>query len=386
MSQDTRPTLPRRTFLRVAGLGGAAAMAAACSPAAAPGGGATTGGNAPAAKAAWEKEWEDLVAAAKKEGKLGIQTLTGIGYRKYVETFEQQFGITAEHRADASASIWGPKIQKEQEAGLFTLDIAVVPPNSALSVLRPTGAWVPIRPHLFRPDVIADKYWRNGFDARFMDKDKALAFNWEFDVRHSLAVNTAFVKEDEIKEFPDLLKPQFKGKIISDDHRTGGMYIPFTSVRQKWGDDMVRKYLTEQDIVFNRDQRQIAENLVRGRYPIAFGTRPSALKEFQDQGLGKDIKWLDVESVGFVPNTCIFMVKNSPHPAAAKLFANWFLAKEAQQLTANATPTVSARTDTEAGYPEGKGNPNKKYFESGNESVYDAVEATRQWLTTVVKV
>ncbi|MSQ27341.1 MAG: extracellular solute-binding protein [Dehalococcoidia bacterium] len=378
----------RRAFLRISGLTGAAAVAAACSPAAAPAGTgpAPTTGTGGASKAAWEKEWDELIAAAKKEGKLGIQTLTGVGYRKYVETFEQTFGIIAEHRADASASIWGPKIQKEQEAGIFTLDVAVVPPNSALSVLRPTGAWVPIKPLLFRPDVIDDKFWRDGFAARFMDKDRNLAFNWEFDVRHSIGINTSVIKEDEIKEFPDLLKPQFKGKIISDDVRTGGMYLPFTAVRKKWGDDMARKYLTEQDITFTRDQRQIAENLVRGRFPIAFGVRPTALTEFQQQGLAKDVKWLDIESVGFVPNTSIFAVKNAPHPNAAKLFINWFLTKEAQQLIANATPTVSARTDTEAGYPEGKGTPGKKYFESGNEDTYQASEDTRQWLLTVVKV
>lgn len=180
----------RRAFIRISGLTGAAAIAAACSPTAAPaGGGASAGGaasNAP--RAAWEKDWDDLVVAAKKEGKLGVQTLTGTGMRTFVEAFEKAFGITAEHRADASSSIWGPKIQKEQEAGVFALDVAVVPPNSALSQLRPTGAWVPIRPLIFRPDVLDTKVWREGFDARWMDKDRNLGFNWEFDVRHSVAV------------------------------------------------------------------------------------------------------------------------------------------------------------------------------------------------------
>ncbi|MEK7216197.1 MAG: hypothetical protein AAB289_11430, partial [Chloroflexota bacterium] len=150
----------RRAFIRISGLTGAAAVAAACSPAAAPagsGGPAPTTGTGGASKAPWENEWDELIAAAKKEGKLGIQTLTGVGYRKYVEAFEKTFGIAAEHRADASASIWGQKIIKEQEAGIFALDVAVVPPNSALSVVRPTGAWVPIKPLIFRPDVVDNK-------------------------------------------------------------------------------------------------------------------------------------------------------------------------------------------------------------------------------------
>ena len=302
-----------------------------------------------------------------------------------MDAFEKAFDITVEQRADASSSIWGPKIQKEQEAGVFALDVAVVPPNSALSLLRPTGAWVPIKPLMFRPDVVDARIWRDGIDARWMDKDRNIAFNWEFDVRHSVTANTTMIKADEIKEFPDLLKPQFKGKIISNDVRSGALFLPFTAVRKKWGDDMARRYLTEQDVIWNRDKRAIAEALVRGKFPIAFGIDRSALKEFQDNSVAKDIKWLDIESLGYVPNTCIFSVKNAPHPNAGKLFINWFLSKEVQQLTAKAIPTGSARADTEPGDPEATGTPGKKYFESGNEDTYDFTENTRQWLLTVVK-
>ncbi|MEK7215310.1 MAG: hypothetical protein AAB289_06930, partial [Chloroflexota bacterium] len=61
----------RRAFLRISGGAGIAVAALACAPAAAPvvPAAPSAGGAAPAGKAAWETQWDALVAAAKKEGK-----------------------------------------------------------------------------------------------------------------------------------------------------------------------------------------------------------------------------------------------------------------------------------------------------------------------------
>ena len=300
--------LDRRAFLRVGGLSGAAVLAAACAPAAAPAPApaapaapaqpaqpsqpaAPAAPAAPAqpaapAKPAWEQEWDTLVAAAKKEGVVAIQTLSSAGIRKTLDAFSEKYGITYEQRADASSSIWAPKIEKEQTAGIYSLDIAIVPANSAISKLRPTGAWEPIKPLMFRPDVVDEKAWRGGFSSRWADKDENLCFSWEFDVRHSVAINTSMVKEGEITAFPDLLKPQFKGKIVSDDPRSGGMWIPFARIRAEHGDEVVKRYFAEQELNYVRDPRQVAESMVRGKYPVAFGLRPTAMQEFFAEGLG----------------------------------------------------------------------------------------------------
>ena len=42
--------------------------------------------------------------------------------------------------------------------------------------------------------------------------------------------------------------------------------------------------------MLSRDTRQIAEFMVRGRYPIALGVNPVLLSQFQKQGLGKNLK------------------------------------------------------------------------------------------------
>ncbi|MEK7216930.1 MAG: hypothetical protein AAB289_15195, partial [Chloroflexota bacterium] len=114
MSDDR---LDRRGFLRVGGLTGAAALAAACAPAAAPGTGTgSPAGSAPAAKAQWEQEWDQLVVAAKREGKLVVNTIFSQGSpRKMFEAFEGAFpGITTEQTTFASQSLFVPKVLLEQ--------------------------------------------------------------------------------------------------------------------------------------------------------------------------------------------------------------------------------------------------------------------------------
>src|SRR5688572_28479015 len=81
----------RRGFLRAAGVTGAGALAAACAPQATPA--APSSSTAPApTTAAWEKEWEQLVAAAKQEGEVAI-FVTGVtrGPRKVADIFEAAF-------------------------------------------------------------------------------------------------------------------------------------------------------------------------------------------------------------------------------------------------------------------------------------------------------
>ena len=127
----------------------------------------------------------------------------------------------------------------------------------------------------------------------------------------------------------------------------------------------------------------VAESMVRGKYPVAFGLRPTAMQEFFAEGLGKDIKWLDIPVMGFVPGTGIFLASKAPHPNAAKLFTNWFLTKEGQDLHAMNVPTNSARLDAVVGSKYGIGTPGVSYFENSFEREYPALEATRPWLKEI---
>ena len=153
--------LPRRAFLNTAAL----AAAAACAPAA-PTPVATSTGTA---TASWENEWDQLVDAAKAEGKLVLVTTVGAGFRDAVQAFEAAFpGISVE-QTGLQASQFTPRFLQEYKAGIHSYDAmtttwVIVPREMATA-----GAIRPIRELLFRPDILDDKAWRDGFGGGYLD-------------------------------------------------------------------------------------------------------------------------------------------------------------------------------------------------------------------------
>ncbi len=117
----------------------------------------------------------------------------------------------------------------------------------------------------------------------------------------------------------------------------GDTFWPMTSARLNLGDDIIKKLFVDQEPVLSRDSRQVAEFMVRGRYPIALGVNPLLLSQFQRQGLGKNLRLVhapEMDTVNF--GTTLWLVNKAPHPHAAKVFINWVLAKETQVQWAQA--------------------------------------------------
>ncbi len=372
----------RRAFLGAAG----AVTAAACAPGAA----GPTPDQAPQGGqgAPWEAEWQRLVAAAKQEGTLSLFTLAGAGYRRAADGFEKAFGITVEHGAESSASIWVPKMEKEREAGIYSYDVVVVPPNSALIRLKPKGTWDPIRPVIFRPDVLEDKAWREGFEKQFMDIDKQLAFGYSYDVNHWIVVDSTEVRPDELRGLQDLVQPKWKGRLMMTDVRNGSIWIPMQWMRSRvpGADDLIRRLLVDQQLTFYRDTRAGAESVVRKRFPIGLGILPATLTEFRDAGVAGHVKYLDTPETDYATTYVVLLYNRAPHPNAAKLFINWFLSKEGQTVWCKEIPQNSARTDVEPFNAEGVAAPGKQYYLANHESEYDKQTETLTFISGLVGI
>ena len=364
------------------------AAAAACAPSATP---APPSAPAPAAASqppAWQAGWDRLLAAAKAEGKLSLLTLSGPGYRKTADDFQNNFGIAVEHEGAPSGSVWSAKVLAERRAGVYSYDVVVVPPNTALARVKPEGAWDPIRPVIFRPDVTDDKIWREGFDGQFMDVEKQLCFGWEYTVNHAVAIDTNQVKPDEIKSFQDLLDPKWKGKMLLTDVRLGPTYIGMASVRERFpnGDELVKRFLVDQQPAFTRETRQLAEAVVRGRNPIVYGLTPTQLKEFVEQGVAGHVKLLDIPEVDIIFNFSVLLYNKAPHPNAAKLFINWLLTKEGQTSICKNLPSNSARSDVDSFDKVGVPTPGRTYYSSGRESTYAKQLEAQQFINRLVGI
>jgi ABC-type Fe3+ transport system substrate-binding protein len=365
------PTLSRRAFLKVAAL---AAVSTATAHA------------HPAQDDPWQHEWDGLVAAATAEGRLSLITWGDTwggsaypGFRGVVARFEEAFpGIVVDHLPESSATVWLDKVRQARRAGSDAFDLAIVQPGPALQSGRTDGLWAPIRPLLSHPDVLADAAWRSGLDARYLDAAAELCLSWEYLVLHAYAVNADLVQDGEIRSVTDLLDPKWTGKVISSDPRLGLGLSSAAAVARSAGPDVLRRLLVDQRPAFTGEARNLAESLVRGRYPVALGVRPKALAPFRESGLADKVRWLDLPDADVAVTTSLLYFDRAPHPAASKLFANWILTSDGQTILAGSLPTNSARLDVPPFEPDGVGTPSAPYFEPDRESNAQHIADTRR--------
>jgi iron(III) transport system substrate-binding protein len=333
-------------------------------------------------------EWRELLAAAKKDAKVVVNTFPGDGYKRALKAFTEAFPDVKIEHTSLHSQDFAPRILNERKAGLFTWDVTTIPTSTALQVLRPAGVWDPVRPAIILSDVKDDAGWDGGFERGFMlVKDRALTYGFVANRGGGLTFNTDMVKDDQIRRLTDLLDPRWKGKVLLPDVRTmGDAFWPMTAARLTLGDDIVKRLFVDQEPVLSRDTRQIAEFMVRGRYPIALAVNPLLLAQFQKQGLGKNIKLAHLPELDVVSfSSTVWLVNRAPHPNAAKLFVNWLLTKEAQVHWAREVEQNSRRLGVEPGNPHLLPPKGAKLFQVDAEENLPEVIKTQDIAKAVIK-
>jgi ABC-type Fe3+ transport system substrate-binding protein len=149
---------------------------------------------------------------------------------------------------------------------------------------------------------------------------------------------------------------------------------------------VVKQLLIDQQPTFRSwGPTEVTEALVSGRYPIALGVRPKALNPIRAQGRGDHVQYLDLPDADFVAATSMLYFDRAPHPAAAKLFANWILTREVQTALASTLATNSARTDVEPFEPDGIGTAGRTYYEPEREANYQHTAATQSFIRDLLR-
>ncbi|HEU5317943.1 MAG TPA: substrate-binding domain-containing protein [Chloroflexota bacterium] len=336
--------------------------------------------------AGWEREWEELVAAARQEGRVSLITWGDRAYLGAIERFEAAFpGVTVERLAESSASVWLEAVRRARRTGAQSFDLAFVQPDAALTEGVRDGLWAPIRPLLFHPDVVAEEVWRDGLANRFLDVRGELCFDWECQVFRAYAVNTDLVTPGQIRSVTDLLDPKWRGKIVTSEPELGAGLMSAANVLRSHGEGVLKRLLVDQRPVMISAARERVEALIRGRFAFAFALRPKALAEFREAGAARNVALLDLPDADFVPSTALLYLDRAPHPAAARLFANWILTREGQTVLAEHAPTNSARLDVPPFEPDGIATPGAAYFDPDRESSYAHLAATRRTVMEVLR-
>ena len=289
-----------------------------------------------------------LLKAAQAEGVVVVHGPPGRQYEKLLsKSFEEKHpGITVEY-SGANNRTAVPKLLREREANIYLWDVWMGGPATILAQLKPRGVLAPLPPILLA-EVTDDAKWLHGFADGWMDHEKQYNYAFDAGIQETAWVNWDFVSKDDIKSVKDVLKPKFAGKILFDEPRRGGSGNGSSlGLLVNYGEDFLRKIYAH-GITITDNRRQAAEWLVRGRYPIVFGTGLDEFTIYREQGLGQNLTPIPTpkgEKVQMTPGFgSVSLVDRAPHPNAAALYINWLLSLEGQTQWTK-VPRTSRRLD-----------------------------------------
>jgi ABC-type Fe3+ transport system substrate-binding protein len=262
-----------------------------------------------------------LIEAAKKEGQVTWYTTLIVNQiiRPLKDAFEKKYpGITLQYtRADDLVT--SAKILAEGQAGRVQADIfdgiANMLPLEEAGMLAPftvpnaddypavmkakNGYWMAVIMYVFTPGINTD----------LLPKDKAP------------------------KTFADLLDPKLKGKMAWNGSSMAGAFGFVANILTTMGEDKGMAYLRElakqQVVNVDASSRAVLDQVIAGEYWInlmAFNhhTVISARK-------GAPTDWLKVEPAP-VTLDALGLLKDAPHPNAARLLLEYLLSEEGQKV------------------------------------------------------
>ncbi len=295
--------------------------------------------------------WEEILAQAKKEGKVAVFGPPGDLVRQAMtEGFQKAFpGIVIEFSGGRSGE-QATKLKAERDGGIFSVDVFLGGTTTANTQVKPIGALDPIEPALLLPEVTDLKYWR---DRRLEYSDNEQKYNLVFvnQLKTPLVYHPQQVKADEVDQLFELLDPKWKGKIvINDPLPSGAGNVTFRWIWQVLGPEKAADYykkIRAQAGIVDRDQRRQIEWVAQGKYAMLLGPSDGVMAELLQRGLKLGIlgEFKDYGTMITASFGSAMLINKAPHPNAAKIFLNWVLTKEGQTAWSRALDHVSRRLD-----------------------------------------
>ena len=257
-----------------------------------------------------------LIEGAKKEGSLVWYTSTSIeDIKRLFDAYNKKYPFIKTEFFNAGSARVFNRILNESRVGKIFFDLVAVRGVETHQLVK--GGF--LQPYL-SPESGA---YPQGF------KDAKGHWVDYFDAYNIIAYNTKLVpKEQAPKSWEDLLDPKWKSKIALEEE----MYSWYAAISVAWGRERAQRYmraLAKQDVQLRSGQTLIAQLMAAGEFPMgmALAHRIEKMKE-----QGAPVEWvttLDPVTVSLHP---IGVAVKAPHPNAAKLFIDFVLSKEGQQL------------------------------------------------------
>jgi iron(III) transport system substrate-binding protein len=284
---------------------------------------------------AQDKNWDAIVAAAKNEGKLLIYNGTNFPVvRKIAVEMQRVYGIQVDV-LDGRASEIRERIRIEQSTNRTVASLSY----SGFTTLYTQSQEGAFQDHGPLPNA-------KGVVPELASKGQIVLGSVGL---FALMYNTSLVSPDQApKSWHDLTQPQWQGKILSDDFRAAGAgNVWFEATYNAFGREFHDK-MAAQKPIFSRNFPDSERRVARGEYPIYI---PFNVSEYASLR-GLPIKAIvPSEGAAYVPLGAS-MLRDAPHPNAARVYLNFLLSEQGQTLLAGegfrpAIPGFESKAPTE---------------------------------------
>jgi iron(III) transport system substrate-binding protein len=263
-----------------------------------------------------QENWDQIVAAAKKEGRVVFyNNLQPDGIEPILRKFREAYPEIQTEQIRLGSSPLNERFATEFSAGRHLTDVVITIADQRFYDGIKAGwaeKWSPPEAKHYGPEWIVD-------DTLFTVQQLREVIIWN---------KNLVKKEDEPKEWTDLFDPKWKGKV--------GFNPPWRSIPTQqlivfWEDHLklgdTAKMFKENEVRFFEGSAGAIQAVVRGDVAVAELTDLSVYGMLED---GAPIGFVYPESGFPLSVNRMFVAKNAPHPNAAKVLANWLLSLEGQ--------------------------------------------------------
>jgi hypothetical protein len=233
-------------------------------------------------------KWAEVQKKAKEEGQLVLAGPPFQGMRTALTSaFKERYGIELNYLGlNAGETI--ARVDTESKAARVTID-ANLGGTSTCWAMSQRGQIESMNGKLIDPEILHPSVWRlgkpklNEAGAADLPADFRCSLQAAEWVMTDLFANTSIVKPSEIASWKDLLKPQYKGKIAAyDPRRSGPGQTPVGYLAALFGNDYLRELYVGQQVRLTADNRELAEWVAHGEYPIGIGLVQFAVEIFRN--------------------------------------------------------------------------------------------------------
>ncbi|MBI2986995.1 MAG: extracellular solute-binding protein [Deltaproteobacteria bacterium] len=281
---------------------------------------------------------ENLVAQAKKEGTLVLYCSVPLELMKPItEAYEQRYPFIKSTILRQSRNKIHAKVRTEQLAGQFLVDVIQSGGDHLYNFVK-EGAFD--RYYSAEAESLEAKQKEPGFWSAFYHSNRVTAYNKRL-------VN------DPPRDLMDLLDPKWKGLIaMRGDEEDQFVVLEEQVIGKEQGFGYLKKLAAQKPRLY-LDNALLVQLLAAGEFPIVFHASQHLVESAK--GKGAPVDWVAMEWKGkkftITQTSALALARNAPHPAAARLFVDFVLSKEGQELVSQLHQVPAKTRNVKLAYP-----------------------------------